>query len=150
MTTPTVSPRLRRFQFDLPTGFVELPVDLEDFDPERFGALRGELAGILGFDADNPNTEPAALGMATLGLMMAGVDYAAVGLYQSPDEPGRPIMIALTATGLPSDHDRQETAIAGLVEIHEAQGQGTVGRLTLPTGPAVVVVSEQQSVLHIG
>lgn len=149
-SAPTTSPPLRRFQFDLPTGFVELPVDQEDLDPESFGALRGELAGMFGSDTDDPGIEAAALGMATLGLTMSGVDYAAVGLYRSPDEPGRPIMVVLTATGLPSDHDRQEIALDGLVEIHEAQGRGTVGRLTLPTGPAVVVVSEQESVLHIG
>lgn len=149
-SAPAVPPCLRRFQFGLPTGFVELPVDPEDLSPESFGTLRREVAGAFGFDADDPSTEAAALGMATLGLMMAGVDYAAVGIYRSPDEPGRPIMIVLTGTGLPSDHDRPETAIEGLLEIHEAQGQGTVGRLTLPTGPAVVVVSEQESVLHIG
>lgn len=149
-SAPPESPRLRRFQFDLPAGFVELPVDPEDLDPESFGALRAEIAGIFGFETDASSTEAAALGMATLGLLMAGVDYAAVGFYQSPDEPGRPIMVVLTATGLPSEHDRPETAIDGLVEIHEAQGLGTVGRLTLPTGPAVVVVSEQESVLHIG
>lgn len=145
----TASPRVRGFQFGLPTGFVELPVDQEDLSPESFSALRGELADLFGFDAHGQSSEAAALGMATLGLMIDGVDYAAVGIYRSPDEADRPIMIVLTATGVPSDHGRQETAIAGLLDIHEAQGRGTVGRLTLPAGPAVAVVTEQQSILHI-
>lgn len=144
--------RVRGFRFDLPAGCVELPIDDEDIDPQNFGALSAAVAGVLGLDSGDGNAAAAALRLATFGCMVGdgGVDYAAVGVYRSPDDAGRPIMVVLTSVGLLSDHHRKEIAIASLLDLHEAEGHGSVGRLALPAGPAVVVVREQESLLHVG
>lgn len=151
MTTPSV-PGTRGFGFDLPSGFVELPVTEAELSPESFASLRAQVAVAFGLAPEADEAQAAALGYATFGSMAGeeGADYAAVGVYRSPDQADRPIMVLVASVGMVSDHDHQDIAIAGLLEVHEAEGRGSVGTLALPAGPAVAVVTEEQNVLSIG
>jgi hypothetical protein len=75
----------------------------------------------------------------------AGIDHTEMAMYRSPDDPDRAMMIMLSSTCVPADHADAESAIAGLVEVHTAVGQGEVSQLTLPVGPAVVVVTDERN-----
>lgn len=143
---------LRGFRFDLPSGFIEVPVHDDELSPDSFGELSAKVAGWFALPTDDGNATAMALGLATFGAMAGqdGADYAAVGLYRSPDDPQRPIMVLVTSIGMPSDHDRPATAIAGLLEIHDAAARGMVGTLKLPVGPAVAIVTEEETALRIG
>jgi hypothetical protein len=65
-----------------------------------------------------------------------------MGMFRSPDEPERPVSVILTGTRLPSGHETPDVAIDGLRDLHTQQGKNSVETLTLPVGPAVVVIDE--------
>jgi hypothetical protein len=142
----------RSFTLELPEGFVELPADADTVTPEQVGAIAARFAALAGLPPDDPNAAEAAVYYAALGASSgdAGVDYTGMALYRSPDDPGRAMMILLSSLCLPAGHADVESAVAGLLEVHKAAGQGEVSQLELPAGPAVTVVTEQQSSIGDG
>lgn len=142
MTLPSVA--RRGFNVVLPKGFIELAVDEDDYDrPEVRSGLVAKFAQLFNLDPDSEYAEATAAAYATIGLLAGqALDYAAVALYRSADDPLRPIMITLTAKSTPSRHDTPQAAIEGLLEIHNAQGRGVPDRYKLPIGPAVTLVTQ--------
>jgi hypothetical protein len=145
------SASIRNFTFSLPPGFVAVPLDEEELTPDRLARLGADVAVLFGLPAEDPNAMSVGLHLAAFGSMAGsdGVDFAAVGLFRSPDAPDQPIMVLITAVGVPASHDSPDTAITGMLRIHE-QGRGTASRLTLPVGPAVALVTEQPQELKLG
>jgi hypothetical protein len=115
-------------------------------------ALAAELAGRFGLPADDVSAVVVADLFAVFGAMAgeSGIEFAAVGLFRSPDAPERPASVFLTGTRMRSDHGSPDVAIAGLRDILAGQGADTVEALTLPAGPAVVVVDESMQELPTG
>ncbi|TCO52811.1 hypothetical protein [Actinocrispum wychmicini] len=148
MTTPAVA--RRGFTLALPEGFIELPVDEEDFDiPEVRSTLVAKMAALFGLDPDSEYAAATAAAYSAIGLTAGqGMDYAAVALYRSPDDPTRPIMITLTCTTMPSEHHTVPAAVEGLLEVHESQAKGVPARHRLPIGPAVTLVTEDPQALE--
>lgn len=142
----------RSFSLELPDGFVELPADADTVTPEQVGAIAARFAALAGLSPDDPNAAEAAVYYAALGASSgdAGVDFTGLALYRSPDDPARAMMILLSSLCLPASHVDVESAVAGLLEVHKATGQGEVSKLELPVGPAVAVVTEQQSSISDG
>jgi hypothetical protein len=141
-----------RFVFDLPSGFVELPIREDDLREENLDHLVTSVAGVFGLEPAGDDAIQAALGLAAVGAAVGdrGVDYAAAGFYRSPDDADRPIMILVTSIGMDSEHADQQTAIDALIEIHQSGDHNSVERISLPTGPAVAVVDEDPQYLQVG
>jgi hypothetical protein len=148
MTTPAVT--RRGFNLAVPEGFIALPVDEDDFDtPEVGQALAARFAALFGLDPASEYAVATAAAFAGIGLVAgASLDFAAVALYRSPDDPMRPIMIVLTGVTMPSEHHNPQAAIEGLLEIHHSEGRGVPTRHRLPVGPAVAVVTEDHQALE--
>lgn len=143
MTTPTVA--RRGFTVGLPEGFIELPVDVDAADD----ALVAHVAALFGLDPASEYAAATAAAYSAIGLTAGqAMDYAAVALYRSPDDPMRPIMVTLTCATMPSDHHNVQSAIEGLMEVHEAQDRGIAARHRLPIGPAVTLVTEDEQALE--
>jgi hypothetical protein len=108
------------------------------------GALAAALAGRVGLPADDVSAGVVADLFTVFGGMVgeSGIELAAMGLFRSPDDPDRPASVVLTGTRMASDHESPEVAIRGLRDLHTGQGADTVETVTLPAGPAVVVVEE--------
>ncbi|HKN99537.1 MAG TPA: hypothetical protein VJX10_20620 [Pseudonocardiaceae bacterium] len=142
----------RSFSLELPDGFVELPSDVEAATPERIGAIGARFAALAGLPPDDPNAAEAAVYYAAVGATSGdeGVDYTGMALYRSPDDPARFMMVLLSSLCVPASHVDVESAVAGLLEVHRAAGQGEVGQIDLPAGPAVTVVTEQLSGISDG
>ncbi|WP_209706792.1 hypothetical protein [Crossiella equi] len=69
-------------------------------------------------------------------------------MYRSPDDPERLLMVWLTVSEVRSAHETPGVAVAGLLEAHRERGD--VAQVTLPAGPAAVVVTEEALALHVG
>lgn len=152
MSTAIDRTALRGFALGPPEGFVELPLDADELREEDFERLVDRMTTMFGI-TDRNAAHDAALSFAALGegTGRSGADYTAVALYASPDEPQRPIMVWLTGIVMPSDHQRVTDGIEGLLEVHRSQARGDVVELTLPIGPAVgVLVEEQDRALAVG
>jgi hypothetical protein len=148
MTTPAVA--RRGFNLAIPEGFIELPVDEDDFDiPEVGEALVARVAALFSLDPESEYAAATAAAFSAIGLTAGeALDYAAVALYRSPDDPMRPIMITLTGTTMPSEHHNVQAAIEGLMEIHESEARGVPAHYRLPIGPAVAVVTEDHQAME--
>lgn len=142
----------RSFSLELPDGFMELPAAVEAVTAERIGEIGARFAALAGLPPDDLGAAEAAAYYAALGPMSAedGIDYTAMALYRSPDDPTRVMMIMLSSTCVPADHVDVESAVAGLLEVHKATGRGEVSQLQLPAGPAVTVVTEEPSTISDG
>lgn len=149
MTSPHEAPIARRgFHLSLPDAFTALPLD--DIESANdLGDLTPRIAKQFGLAPDEDGAVAAADAFAQLGSLIGdgGVDYAAVAYYKSPDDPLRPIMVALTGIAIPSDHHNISEAVTSLVELHSASGADAVEELRLPSGPAVATVAEEQNAL---
>lgn len=143
---------VQRFTFDLPAGFVELPVRDDELTETTFENLTATVAKLFGMDADHDDAAQAAAGLAAFGAHVGGtgVDYAAAGFYRSPDVPDRPIMLLVCGIGMPSEHTDQSSAIDGLLETHGSTLHSGVEKISLPVGPAVAVVDEDPQYLQVG
>lgn len=141
----------RAFGFLVPDGFLELPVQPEDFTPERFSVLKDAVAERFGLTSEEDAVQ-AAFGFATMGSMAAEADagFVATAVYRSPEDLERLAMIWLTVTEMPSAHESPEVAVEGLVEAHRAQGRAEPHKVRLIAGPAVVTIAEEPMMLHVG
>lgn len=145
----------RGFHIGLPEGFVELPTERADPDADStaFHRLAAYASERFGVPPDGEATFAAAASFAQLGSLIGdtgGVDYSALAFYKSPDDPLRPIMVALAGITMPSQHRNVSEAVTGLIELHGASSADAVERLQLPAGPAVATVTEEQNALVIG
>jgi hypothetical protein len=148
----SVEQPIRSFNLELPDGFVELPSTAEDATAQNVGEIGARFAALAGLPPDDPGAAEAAVYYAAVGAASGedGVDYTAMALYRSPDDETRAMMVLLSSMCVPADHADVESAVAGLIEIHKATGQGRVDKLDLPAGPAVTVVTEQASTMSNG
>ncbi|HEY0806630.1 MAG TPA: hypothetical protein VGD84_16270 [Pseudonocardiaceae bacterium] len=142
----------RSFALGLPDGFVELPSSVESATADSVGEVTAYFARLFNLPPDDQNAAAAAVYFAAVGTSSGdeGVDHTAMAMYRSPDDPERAMMVLLSSTCLSAGHADVDSAIAGLLEIHRAVGRGTVTRVELPAGPAVVVVDEEQNGITIG
>lgn len=150
--TAAVQGPTRSFTLELPEGFVALPSDLGDSLPDQVGELTAYFARLFSLPPDDENAAAVAVYYAAVGPAAAesGVDHTELAMYRSPDDPDRAMMIMLSSSCVPAGHADVESAVAGLLEIHRAAGQGDVSKLSLPVGPAVVVVTEEQNGVFVG
>lgn len=140
----------REFTFNVPDGFVELPVeDIEVGGAEKH-ELDGRVASAFGLAAEDPNAAMLANTYALYGETMGaqGIGYAAIAIYRSPDVPDRPIMAVLAGSCIPSEHDSVDVAIEGLLDVHASVEGRTARMLSLPAGTAVVTIQEEKTVLR--
>lgn len=132
---------LRAFSIALPHSIVPIPVVAVD---NGVSSLAEALADRFGLSPSDLSLSVVAEVFGAVGdlLGVSGMEFAGLGLFRSPDDPERPASVLVTGTRLPSDHESPEVAIAGLRDVHTRQGKTTVETLTLPAGPAVVVIDE--------
>ncbi len=137
----TSATSMRSFSVDLPEGMVPIPMIASAGSAT---ALAEALAGRFGLRADDVSAVVVADLFTVFGEMMgeSGVEFAAMGLFRSPDDPERPASVFMTGMRIASDHESPEVAIRGLRELHTGRGADAVETITLPAGPAVVVVDE--------
>jgi hypothetical protein len=131
----------RPFSIDLPEGMTPLPVATV---PGAAQTLAASLAGSLGLPADDLSATVVGDALTVFAAMPgdAGIDFAAMGLFRSPDEPDRPASVVVTGARIPSDHPSPDVAIAGLRQVWAEQAADAVETVTLPGGEAVIVVDE--------
>jgi hypothetical protein len=139
----------RGFHLNLPQGFVTLPLDDVALEPTELEDLKAKLAEQLGIAPTDEGAQVAAASFSQLGSMIGdgGIDYSAIALYKSLDDPLRPIMVTLTGLAMPSDHRSRAEAISSLIELHS--GADAINEIRLPSGPAVTTVTEEQNALII-
>jgi hypothetical protein len=132
---------MRSFSVDLPDGMLPIPVTTS---AGSAAALTEALVSRFRLPADDLSAAVVADLFTVFGAMVgeSGVEFAAMGLFRSPDDPERPASVVMTGTRIASDHQSPEVAIKGLRDLHDGQGADTVETITLPAGPAVVVVDE--------
>ncbi|HEX3781336.1 MAG TPA: hypothetical protein VHX38_16870 [Pseudonocardiaceae bacterium] len=137
----TMMSATRSFSIDLPEGMASIPVAAV---PGTARSLAATLAGTFGLPADDASAAVVADAFTVFGAMLgeSGMDFAAMGLFRSPDDPDRPASVVVTGNRVPSDHATPEVAIAGLRDLHAEQGADPVETVALPAGPALVVVDE--------
>ena len=139
----------RPFSVDLPDGMIPIPLTAS---ADGALALAAALAAKFGLPADDVSAVVVAELFSAFGAMVgeSGMEFAAMGLFRSPDDPDRPASVFLTGTRMASDHSSPEVAITGLRDLYSAQGADAVETLSLPAGPAVVVVEESTQELPTG
>lgn len=130
--------------FRLPAGFRPLP--LSAAPAERAAAVR-DLAGEMYPAAGEQARSAAAAGyeLMTAVLDASGVEFAAFGLFGTPD--GGVAHGSLTIAALPSAHACAEAAALGLRETFLRDPVRDTRWLDLPCGPAVAVVSLRAAAL---
>lgn len=92
---------LTDFTIEVPPGFIELPVDqadANDLDREAFVALQERVSRLFNQDNDDPGVSTISALFAIFGAISArqGVDFAAIGVFRSPEHEERPVMAFLT------------------------------------------------------
>lgn len=131
----------RPFSIDLPEGMTSLPTAVE---PGAAQAVSASLAGSMGLPADDVSAAVVGDALTVFGALLgdAGIDFAAMGLFRSPDDPERPVSVVITGARIPSSHASPEVAIAGLRQLSIENGADTVEVVALSGGEAVIAVDE--------
>ncbi|HJP79886.1 MAG TPA: hypothetical protein VJ914_36775 [Pseudonocardiaceae bacterium] len=136
----------RPFSIDLPEGMTALPTAAE---PGAAQALAASLADGMGLPADDVSAGVVGDALTVFGALLgdAGIDFAAMGLFRSPDDPKRPVSVVVTGARIPSNHASPEVAIAGLRQLSIKNGADTVEVVHLSGGEAVIAVDESMQQL---
>ncbi|MGH3624429.1 MAG: hypothetical protein ACRDQ5_22030 [Sciscionella sp.] len=139
MSRPTATPA--GFSIDMPDGFTPITTGSNYSSTEEIMRQFQQL-----FSVDPTDTNSALMiGMfSELGASFreSGIEFAAIGLFRSPDEPQRPVSALLTCLRMPSAHESTEIALAGLRETHEQSSEASVAEIDISAGRAVVTVDE--------
>lgn len=137
-----MSDRAAAPSFTLPAGFIELPAG--EVDEETFRAVAGELTTWFALGPNAPIDQGIA--EATVMLLTAGAaaraggaGYTAAGIFRSPEQSDRPLLVLVNCFAMESDHATVEDAVAGLVEANRETAAGPVRTVELPCGQAVTV-----------
>ncbi|GAA1966890.1 hypothetical protein [Amycolatopsis minnesotensis] len=143
----------RGFSLGMPPGFIALPLDEDQIHSTDFcDPFLEDVGKQFSLESGGDHAAATAAAFAELGMTIggSGVDYAAVAYYKSPEDPLRPIMVTVTGLTMPSSHGDQETAVAGLYEIHKNEGRGTPTLMELPVGPAVALAIQDKNFISVG
>jgi hypothetical protein len=138
------------YEISVPDGFVRVP--LSSIDGVNLSKLSSDVAKMFGLLVADERSDEMAEHLLYLGeyLSQKEVDVIAIAVYRSRSDEQRLIMVTLSSSIVLVDSIDRDTAIAGLLEVHERRGSGSVGTLELPCGPSVIVVSEElRSVDHL-
>lgn len=137
-----ISDRTAAPSFSLPAGFIELPAG--EVDEETFRTVAGELTTWFGLGPNAPIdqgiAETTVLLLTTGAAARAGgAFYTAAGIFRSPEQSDRPLMVLVNCFAMESDHAAVEDAVAGLVQANRETATGPVRTVELPCGQAVTV-----------
>lgn len=133
---------MRRMAVELPVGFIGLPTHEATAD-ELESVARGFEAQ---FNLGSADRSAAAMAqwLSVCGQVAGagGMEFAAIGLFHSPDDLERPVSVMITGTRMASSGGPAE-AIAGMQGLFEQQEEASVQSVQLQAGQALLVTTEQ-------
>lgn len=138
----TTNRELRRMAVELPGGFIGLPTDKPTPDDLDSVARAFEAQFNLATGDDSAAEMARWLSVSSQLAGASGMEFAAVGLFHSPDDIERPVYVMITGTRVPGNFESPTQAISGMQELFEQQGEASTQAVELQCGQALLVTKE--------
>ncbi|MGH3633979.1 MAG: hypothetical protein ACRDTS_07785 [Mycobacterium sp.] len=137
----TQHPQNVSFSIHVPDGFMPITAGL---NYNVRSELETRFATMFSISADHVGVRSIVDLLSELGVSHhdSGIDFSAIGLFRSPDEPDRPVSALLTCARMAASNESNTVTLSGLRELHEREPNSRVMEIEIQAGRCIAVVKE--------